>query len=320
MNETVILGVLIVISLGAIIYSLMPARNEDKERVRRRLAGGKTSTFKGSSLLAANKEKKSTAKQMLEKVAPYAMKPVMPKSDEEMTTLRAKLAQGGFRHESAVRYFLASKTILGISLAIAALAVTWGSGKEPLQLAGTVLCACGVGFMLPNVWLFMARNKRVEKIRDGMPDSLDLLVVSVEAGLALDAGLQRVGEEMRHVHTELSEEMMIATLETQMGLPRMEALSNMAERTGVPEMRALVAVITQAEKFGTSVAKALRIQADTLRSKRRLKAEERAQKTAVKLMLPLILFIFPSIFVVLVGPAGLKIAKTLGAGGPLSGG
>ncbi|UCD28716.1 MAG: type II secretion system F family protein [Planctomycetota bacterium] len=144
-------------------------------------------------------------------------------------------------------------------------------------------------------------------------------MVSVEAGLALDAGLQRVSEEMHAVHKELSEEMQIATLETQMGVPRAEALENMARRTGVSEMQALIAVITQAERFGTSVAKALRIQAETLRNKRRLKAEERAQKTAVKLMLPLILFIFPSIFVVLVGPAGLKIAKIFSAGGALSG-
>ena len=173
--------------------------------------------------------------------------------------------------------------------------------------------------MLPNMWLWVARGQRAEKIRNGLPDSLDLLVVSVESGLALDAGIQRVSDEMSNVHTELAEEMQIATLEAQMGVPRAEALLNMAGRCGVSEMRALVAVITQAEKFGTSVAKALRIQADTLRQKRRLKAEERAQKTTVKLMLPLILFIFPSIFVVLVGPAALRIIEVMGKGGPLSG-
>jgi tight adherence protein C len=161
----------------------------------------------------------------------------------------------------------------------------------------------------------MAVRKRAEKIRNGMPDSLDLLVVSVESGLALDAGLLKVSDEMKNVHPELSEEMQIATLEAQMGVPRSEALRNMAQRTGVEEMRALIAVITQAEKFGTSVAKALRTQADTLRQKRRLKAEERAQKTTVKLMIPLVLFIFPSIFVVLVGPAALKIMDAIGGGG-----
>jgi tight adherence protein C len=176
----------------------------------------------------------------------------------------------------------------------------------------------GIGFMLPNVWLAIARGSRSEKIRNGLPDSLDLLVVSVESGLALDAGIQRVSEEMSTVHIELAEELQIAMLETQMGVPRAEALENMARRTGVDEVKALVAIITQAERFGTSVAKALRTQADALRIKRRLKAEERAQKTTVKLMAPLILFIFPSIFVVLLGPAAMKLIATFSRGGPLS--
>jgi tight adherence protein C len=155
----------------------------------------------------------------------------------------------------------------------------------------------------------MASKQRAEKIRNGLPDSLDLMVISVEAGLGLDAAIQRVGEEMRRVHPELSEEMTIATLETQMGVPRSEALTNLAARTAVPEMKSLVAVVTQAEKFGTSIAKALRTQADSLRIKRRLRAEERAQKTSVKLMLPLILFIFPAMFIVLLGPAMLQIMR-----------
>ncbi|MHC4445442.1 MAG: type II secretion system F family protein [Planctomycetota bacterium] len=316
MNEIGLVGLLIVISVVMVLYSLFSNKDGIKDQVLRRLTSKKGSK---DGVQSKGREKRSTAKEVLEKVAPIAMKPVMPKSDEEMTTLRCKLAQGGFRHESAVRYFLASKTLVGLSLALLTFVFMWGRGKEPLQLASFVLFACGVGFMLPNAWLILAKSQRMEKIRDGLPDSLDLLVVSVESGLALDAGLQRVGEEMSNVHPELSEEMMIATWEAQMGVPRAEALENLALRTGVAEMRALVAVITQAERFGTSVAKALRAQANSLRSKRRLRAEERAQKTAVKLMLPLILFIFPSIFVVLVGPAGLKIAKTLGAGGPLSG-
>jgi tight adherence protein C len=139
---------------------------------------------------------------------------------------------------------------------------------------------------------------------------MDLLVISVESGLALDAAIQRVGDEMKIVHPELSEEMQLVTYEGQMGIPRSEALGNMALRTGVPEMQSLVAIISQAEKFGTSVAKALRNQADAMRVKRRQAAEEKAQATTVKLMLPLMLFIFPAIFVVLVGPAALNMIKT----------
>jgi tight adherence protein C len=315
MNETLILGGLVFASMVLIGYSLMPARRQEDEDVLRRLAGRQTQRD-GAGPLGG--ETKSAARQMLEKVAPIAMKPVMPKSDEEMSTLREKLSQAGFRRESASRYFLASKTILGASLAVVALLIGFGAGYESKHVLGMAAFVGGIGFMMPNLWLGIARGKRSEKIRNGLPDSLDLLVVSVESGLALDAGLQRVSEEMATVHVELSEELQIATLETQMGVPRAEALENMARRCGVEEVKALVAIITQAERFGTSVAKALRTQADALRVKRRLKAEERAQKTTVKLMAPLILFIFPSIFVVLLGPAAMKLIATFSRGGPLS--
>jgi tight adherence protein C len=138
-----------------------------------------------------------------------------------------------------------------------------------------------------------------------------MLVISVEAGLGLDAAMQRVGEEMRFTHPILSEELQLVTLEAQMGIPRNEALTSFTTRTGLEETRSLVAIINQAERFGTSIAKALRNQSDALRVKRRQAAEERAQKTTVKLMAPLILFIFPAILVVLAGPAALKMIETL---------
>lgn len=168
-----------------------------------------------------------------------------------------------------------------------------------------------LGFAAPDFWLSMATSKRAETIRNGLPDTLDLLVISVESGLGLDAAFQRVGDEMRLVHPALSEEIQIVTLESQMGIPRSEALMNLAQRTGIDEVRSLVAIINQAERFGTSIARALRNQSDALRTKRRQAAEERAQKTTVKLMAPLILFIFPAILVVLAGPAALKMIETL---------
>lgn len=318
MSELILIGVLVAASIGLILYSLWPAQPEERKHVMRRMAGQRR---EGEQPLVPGKAPStSAAKQMLDKVAPYAVRPVMPKSDEEMSTLREKLSQAGLRQENATKYFLASKTIAGVALAVLAVLVGMGQGNAAKQVFGMGAFLGGMGFMFPNIWLWIARKQRSDKIRNGLPDSLDLLVVSVESGLALDAGIQRVGGEMANVHPELSEELQISTLEAQMGVPRSEALENMARRSGVEEMRSLVAVITQAERFGTSVAKALRTQADTLRTKRRLQAEERAQKTTVKLMLPLVLFIFPSIFVVLVGPAGLRIAETLGKGGPLSGG
>src|SRR5262249_33945472 len=144
-----------------------------------------------------------------------------------------------------------SKTALAAvgGLLVGFLAIS--AGKELMGIVGLALFAAGFGFMAPNFWLWLAIKTRSEKIRNGLPDSLDLLVVSVEAGLGLDAAVQRVGDEMRHVYPELSEEMQIATVETQMGVPRSEALTRMGDRTGVLEMKALVAVVTQAEKLGT---------------------------------------------------------------------
>jgi len=314
MSEMILLSVLVVVSIGLIVYSLLPSRKSESEHMRRRMAGRRLE--QAEALLAnAPKRERSAAKEMIDKVAPLAMKPVMPTSEAEMTALRQKLSQAGFRRETAVRIFLASKTIVGVGVAIVSLLVCLGLGLSLKQVLGITAFAGGIGFMLPNVWLSIAQSSRKEKVRNGLPDTLDLMVVSVESGLALDSTIMKVGEDMRNVHPELAEEMMIAVADGQMGVPRAEALEKMARRCGVDEVRALVSTIAQAEKFGTSIAKALRTQADSMRIKRRLKAEERAQKTTVKLMAPLILFIFPSIFVVLAGPAAMKLIAAFGQGG-----
>ena len=190
----------------------------------------------------------------------------------------------------------------------------WMKGEPMLNAAGIVLFGAAIGFMIPNTWLGMAVNKRKGLISQGLPDCLDLMVISVESGLGLDAALQRVSDEMTRVHPALAEEFQIVTRESQMGIPRSEALSNCAKRTGVEAIQSLVAIINQAERFGSSVARALRNQSAALRVKRRQIAEEKAQKTAVKLMAPLILFIFPAIMVVIGGPAMLKMYDVLMSG------
>jgi tight adherence protein C len=307
-----IIAILVVVSIMLIIYALWPKGANVQDVIRRRMSGRKPTD---ETAILRHQAKESVAKRMMQKVAPLAVRPVMPKSDSEVSKLRIKLANAGFRGESSPMIFLASKTILAIGLGLVALIYAWTRGEEPPKIAGLALFCTALGFMGPNLWLGMAAGKRAEQVRNGLPDSLDLLVISVESGLALDAALQRVGDEMRHVHPIISEEFQIATLETQMGIPRAEALNNVATRTGVSEVRSLVAIVNQAERFGTSVARALRSQADALRVKRRQAAEERAQKTTVKLMAPLILFIFPAIFVVLAGPAALKLIETLGSSG-----
>ncbi len=317
MDGMVLLG-MIVVAVAMIAYSLFPKKDEEfTEAVKRRSAG---LSMNDDPLLLQKKAKQhATRNRVLAMAAPILSKPVMPKSEEDQSTLRAKLASAGFRKESVPVMFLASKTAVAFVGGVIAALLAIHSEKETLNLAGQTIFGLGIGFMVPNLWLSVTIGRRSEAIRNGLPDSLDLMVVAVESGLGLDAAIQRVSDEMIAVHPALAEELQIATIETQMGVPRSEALTKMAKRTAVTEMRALVAVITQAEKLGTSIASALRTQAESLRTKRRQRAEERAQKTAVKLLLPLILFIFPTIFVVLAGPAAIQLINTFSGdkpGGP----
>ncbi len=304
---TMILPVMIAISVALIVYALWPTDNDAKDRVKRRMTG---KTAGDDVVEIRQKAKESVASRMVQKVAPFAVRPVMPKDTAEMSRLRQKLCSAGFRRENASQVFLASKTLVGIAgLACGAL-YAWMNGYGSTDALGIAIFGAAIGFMGPNAWLSSAARKRKEKVKHGLADTLDLMVVAVEAGLGLDAAIQRVSDELQIVHPELSEELQITMMETQMGIPRAEALSNLAERAMVEELRAMVAMINQAERFGTSIARALRNQAESLRMKRRQAAEERAQQCAVKLMLPLILFIFPAIFVVLAGPAALSFLES----------
>ncbi len=299
-------GILGLLSLGLVIYSLLPRKQEDRDAVKRRLWGRRGTDDEAAIRVRA---KESAAGELVRKAAPMLSKLTMPGSDQAQSNIRLKLAGAGYRRPQAQTLFLASKSALAVIGLIAGITIGVTTNMQLTMLAGLAAFCAGAGLMLPDLWLTVTVSGRKQKIRYGLPDTLDLLVVSVESGLALDAALKRVGEEMGPVHPELSEELRIATMETQMGLRRNEALENLARRTGVEEMRSLVSVIVQAEKFGTSIAKALRNQADSLRVKRRQAAEERAQKTAVKLMLPLVMFIFPAIAVVVAGPAAISALR-----------
>lgn len=296
-------GVLVILSITMITYSLVASRIQQQETLQRRIDEDRQD--------GKDKEEHSAAAWFRKKAAPVLAKPAKPKSASEQTTLRIRLANAGLRSETAPAVFLASKSIIAVALLVLTAFYTVSLGLPTQKILGYTIFVAGIGFMLPEAWLYVAKSQRQLLITEGLPDSLDLMVVSVEAGLSLDAALQRVGQEMATVHPELSEEFVLCTLEVQMGITRSEALQNLALRTGVPELKSLAAILVQAEKFGTSVATALRVHAETLRVKRRQKAEEAAAKTAVKLVIPLILFIFPAIFVVLAGPAILKLFQTL---------
>ncbi len=306
--NVVTFGVLALVALALLLYSVLPRKQDTRTTVRRRLSGKR-----GADERAADKTRTRTsaAESLAKKASPMLSRLVMPQSDSKQTNLRFRLSNAGFRQLYAQTLFLASKSVLAMLGLIGGAAAGMAYGADLLPLLGIAAFCAGVGLMLPDAWLSMAASGRKTKIRHGLPDTLDLLVVSVESGLALDAAIKRVAEEMATVHEELSEELRIATMETQMGIPRNEALENMSRRAGIEEVRSLVSVIIQAEKFGTSIAKALRNQADALRVKRHQQAEERAQKTAVKLMIPLVLFIFPAMGVVLAGPAVINVIKAI---------
>jgi len=303
-----LLGGMVVVSIALVVYSVWPQSGEDGEAVKRRISGKR-----GQDAVAALRQqaKESVAKKVMDTVAPLAARKSTTQNAEEMSKLRIKLSMGGFRTDTAPTTYLASKSIMAVLFGLAGLAWVLAQGYTAMNAIGLTMVACGAGFLAPDLWLSSAISKRKESIRHGLPDTLDLMVITVESGLGLDAAFQRVGDEMKAVHPGLAEELQLVTLESQMGIPRSEALSNLATRTGVEEARSLVAIINQAERFGTSIARALRNQSDALRVKRRQAAEERAQKTTVKLMAPLILFIFPAILVVLAGPAALKMIETL---------
>jgi tight adherence protein C len=232
---------------------------------------------------------------------------VMPKSPSEMGKLQLRLVHAGFRRHDALVVFLGIRA--GCALAFFALVATPVLVRPSIPLA---LGAAALGYILPAIVLARLARARQHRVRLSLPDALDLLVVSVEAGLGLDQAIQRVADELAPVHPELGEDLRQINLELRAGTARSEALHNLAARTGVDDLGSLVAVLVQTDKFGTSVAQALRVYSDVLRTKRRQRAEEAAAKTAVKMVFPLVICIFPAIWIVTLGPAAMKFVEILG--------
>jgi tight adherence protein C len=231
---------------------------------------------------------------------------VAPKSPSEMTKLQQRLVTAGYRNREALLIFF------GIRMGFALLAFILLS--TPLLIRPNMaiaLAGCGFGYLLPSMGLGRIAKRRQHRIRLGLPDVLDLLVVSVEAGLGLDQAIQRVGEELAFAHPELSDELRLINLELRAGKGRSEALRNLADRTQVDDVVSLVAMLVQTDKFGTSVAQSLRVHSETVRTKRRQRAEEAAAKTGVKMVFPLVFCIFPAIWVVTIGPAAIKFIQVL---------
>ncbi len=232
-------------------------------------------------------------------------------NEKSMGQLREKLVNAGFRRESAPVVFKGIQLILtGVGLFVGGvfgmIADGFSQGLILKSAAGIV-----IGFIVPKLLLDHLVKRRKEKIFLGMPDALDLMVVCVEAGLGMDQALRKVADEMLKSHVEIGEEFSIANQQLQFGKARTDVLKALGFRSGVDDLKQLTAILIQADRFGSSIAAALRVQSDSMRVKRRQIAEEKAAKTAVKMIFPLVLFIFPGIFVVLVGPAGISMYRNL---------
>jgi tight adherence protein C len=230
-----------------------------------------------------------------------------PRSMKELGPLRQRLVQAGFRRDEALTIFFGIRIVFALGLFVLfSTSIVMPRGNLLLALGGL-----GIGYVLPGMGLARLAKRRAHRIRLSLADALDLMVVSVEAGLGLDQALQRVGTELAFAYPDLSAELRLVNLELRAGKPRAEALRNLGERSGVDDLNSLMTMLIQTDKFGTSVAQSLRVYSETLRTKRRQRAEEAAAKTGVKMVFPLVFCIFPAIWVVTIGPAAIKFITVL---------
>ncbi|HEX8685853.1 MAG TPA: type II secretion system F family protein [Pyrinomonadaceae bacterium] len=265
----------------------------------------------GAAVPATVAPEDSAVGALAERVA-SPLRRLAPPSAAEARKVQKRLMNAGFRSESGPVIYRALQLV---SLAFFPAAVAFGCAVMGRPLDSAVIwifLATLVGAYLPSFTLKRMIAGRQLRLRWGLADALDLMVVYIEAGLGLNAALVRVGDELRPVHRDISEEFELTNLEIRVGRDRDEALRNLSERAGVEDLKSLVAMLIQADRFGTSIARAVRVYADSLRTKRRQRAEQAAQKAAVKLLLPLALFLFPTLFIVILGPAFLNLMDTLG--------
>jgi tight adherence protein C len=239
---------------------------------------------------------------------------LVPPSAADVKKLHKQLMQAGYRLPSAPSVYRMTQLGLMILFPTALLGVWTMLGKPLNSAIIPSLLALGVGFILPRFVLSRLIASRKLRISWGLADALDLMVITMEAGLGLNAAMLKVCDELKPVHRDISEEFELANLEIRVGRERSEALRNLADRTGVEDLNSLVAMLIQADRFGTSIARAVRVYSDSLRTKRRQRAEQAAQKAAFKLLLPLGALLFPTMFIIILGPALLNISDMLGSG------
>lgn len=275
--------------------ALVSAWSPERRRLRQITVAGPTSLVTGPLTLV------DTVDPRLKRI------PGVPKSPKELGRLRRRLARAGYTSISAVVVYAAASILTPITLGLLAISLIDGSAGLVLGLI-----AAAIGYLLPSLVLGRLTELRKREIREGLPDALDLFIVCVEAGCGLDQAIVKASDELGLTYPALTYELRMITTEIRAGKPRMEAFKNFAARTQVDDVQSLVALLVQTDKFGTSVAQALRTHADTSRTKRRQNAEERAGKIGVKLVFPLVLFLFPALYIVILGPAIISFVRVFG--------
>lgn len=236
---------------------------------------------------------------------------LVPASPKDVTVMQRRLIRAGYRNPNALKILYGAKALFAVLLPAITSAVIMNSSADPTNKFASVLASVAIGFFGPNEWVRMAAKRRQKQIHRGLANSLDLLVVCVESGLGLDQAILQVAKELEHAHPEISEELAIVNFELKAGKRRAEALRNLADRTAVEDLKKLVAVLIQADRFGTGVSQSLRAHSDYMRVQARQVAEEKAAKLGVKLVFPIFFCILPSLFVVTVGPVVMKIMREL---------
>ena len=303
-----LVSLLVLTGLSALLIS----SSRDKLWKARVLGGTRTADSARSQRLRGRI--RSRLRQAVEDIG-HAVK---PKDERVVSQLRSSLVVAGYRSPTAPYLFWGSRVMSAGALPVGVLLFPYVEGVRALpftQMIVWLLLLALAGLYAPYIWLRMKTKQRQQKLFEAFPDALDLTVVCVEAGLGLDAAINRVGEEINFAHPELSEEFRLITLELRTGLSREEALRNLSRRTNLEEVRGLTALLIQADRYGTSVAKALRVHANSMRKKRQFRAEELAAKLPVKMLLPLMVFIFPNLFLIILGPILIRAFRMLGSTG-----
>lgn len=302
-NQNILFLVIVFIAAFAVILLLMNFFSIDPTRRRVSELSGNES-LNGSN----DSEMISTLVRVVDPISKLSL----PSDGWEKSPLQRKFINAGWRNPDAPKIYFALKTILtfGIPLVLYLIFATLIDPEKRISLLLILLVGSAIGYYLPNMLLNNAVKKRQREIFETFPDSLDLLTICMEAGLSFDQALGKVANEISIKSKTLSEELGLVMMEMRSGFSRERALRNLAMRTGVEDVDSLATMVIQSERFGTSIGDSLRVQSDNLRTKRRLKAEEAAAKIALKLLFPLIFFLFPMLFIVIMGPAVLQIYKT----------